>query len=70
MRVVVIVDLNHCNRCFIRTGNQPLTDYGDVIYDQPQHESFCEKLGLVQYKASLVTTGAIMVICGIRFITN
>ena len=21
-----------------------LTDYGDIIYDQPQDESFCEKL--------------------------
>ena len=22
---------------------KPLIDYGDIIYDQPQNESFCEK---------------------------
>ena len=26
-------------------------DYGDIIYDQPHNELFCEKLELVQYKA-------------------
>ena len=34
-------------------------DYGDIIYDQPQNESFCEKLESVQYKAALAITGAI-----------
>ena len=29
---------------FLRT----LFDYGDIIYDQPQNESFCEKLESVQ----------------------
>ena len=38
---------------------RPLTDYRDIIYDQPQNESFCEKLELVQYKAVLAITGAI-----------
>ena len=38
---------------------RPLTDYGDIIYDQPQNESFCEKLESVQYKAVLAITGAI-----------
>ena len=38
---------------------RPLIDYGDVIYDQPQNESFCEKIGSVQYKAALAITGAI-----------
>ena len=36
----------------------PLIDYGDIIYDQPQNESFCEKLESVQYKAALAITGA------------
>ena len=35
-----------------------LIDYGDIIYDQPQNESFCEKLESVQYKAALAITGA------------
>ena len=38
---------------------QPLNDYGDVIYDQPQNESFCEKLKSVYDKTTLATTGAI-----------
>ena len=29
------------------------------MYDQPQNESFCEKLESVQYKATLAITGAI-----------
>ena len=36
-----------------------LVDYGDIIYDQPQDESFCEKLESVQYIAALAITGAI-----------
>ena len=35
-----------------------LIDYGDIIYEQPQNESFCEKLVSIQYKAALVITGA------------
>ena len=38
---------------------RPLIDYGDIIYDQPQNESFCEKIESVQFKATLVITGAI-----------
>ena len=38
---------------------RPLIDYGDIIYDQPQNESFCEKLESVQYNATLAITGAI-----------
>ena len=38
---------------------RPLIDYGDIIYDQPNNESFCEKLESVQYKAALAITGAI-----------
>ena len=42
-----------------KTFLRPLIDYGDIIYDQPQNESFCEKLESVQYKAALAITGAI-----------
>ena len=38
---------------------RPLIDYGDSIYDQPNNESFCEKLESIQYKAALAITGAI-----------
>ena len=38
---------------------RPLVDYGDIIYDQPNNESFCEKLESIQYKAVLAITGAI-----------
>ena len=42
-------------KSFIR----PLLDYGDVIYDQPQNESLCDKIESVQYNAALAITGAI-----------
>ena len=38
---------------------RPLIDYGDIIYDQPNNYSFCEKLESIQYKAALAITGAI-----------
>ena len=38
---------------------RPLVDYGDIIYDQPQNESFCEKIESAQYRAALAVTGAI-----------
>ena len=38
---------------------RPLIDYGDIIYDQPNSDSFCEKLESIQYKAALAITGAI-----------
>ena len=38
---------------------RPLIDYGDIIYDQPNNGSFCEKLEPIQYKAALAITGAI-----------
>ena len=28
-------------------------DYGDLIYDQPNNESFCQQIESVQYNASL-----------------
>ena len=36
-----------------------LMDYGDIIYDQPNDDSFCGKLESIQYKAALAITGAI-----------
>ena len=38
---------------------KPLIDYRDIIYDQPQNESFCEKLESVQYKTAPAITVAI-----------
>ena len=42
-------------RSFIR----PHLDYGDVIYDQSENESFSSKIESVQCNASLAMTGAI-----------
>ena len=42
-------------KSFIR----PHLDYGDIIYDQPNNESFCQKLESYQYNAALAITGAI-----------
>ena len=39
---------------------RPLTDYGDIIYDQPQSESFSDKIESVQYKAVLAITGEVL----------
>ena len=38
---------------------KPHLDYGDVIYNQPENESFSSKVASVQYNASLAITGAI-----------
>ena len=42
----------------------PHLDYGDTIYDQPQNESFCNKLESIQYNEALAITGAIRDIQG------
>ena len=42
-------------KSFIR----PHLDYCDVIYDQPNNESFCSKIERIQYNAPLAITGAI-----------
>ena len=36
-----------------------LIDYGDIIYNQPQNESLCEKIESVQNKAAPAITGTI-----------
>ena len=54
-------DILPCNflvtiyKSFIR----PHLDYGDVIYDQPNNDSFSDKIEQLQYKACLAITGAI-----------
>ena len=42
-----------------KTFLRPLIDYGDIIYNQPQNESFCSEIESVQYKAAIAITGAI-----------
>ena len=42
-------------KSFIR----PHLDYGDVIYDQPNNDSFSDKIEQLQYKACLAMTGTI-----------
>ena len=42
-------------KAFLRS----LVDYGDIIYDQPQKEYFCEKLESVHYEVALAITGVI-----------
>ena len=38
---------------------RPHLDYGDLTYDQPDNESFCQQIESIQYNASLIITGAI-----------
>ena len=38
---------------------RPHLDHGNVIYDQPNSDSFSDKIEQLQYKASLAITGAI-----------
>ena len=38
---------------------RPHIDYGNIIYDQPNNDSFCNMIERVQYNAALAITGAI-----------
>ena len=38
---------------------RPHLDYGDILYDQPNNKSFCQKIETTQYNAALAITGAI-----------
>ena len=38
---------------------RPHVDYGDIIYDQPNNEQFCNMIERVQYNSALAITGAI-----------
>ena len=42
-----------------KSFTRPHLDYGDIIYDQPNNESFCNLIERVQYNAALAITGAI-----------
>ena len=42
-------------KSFVRTH----LDYGDLIYDQPNNESFCQQTESIWYNASLAINGAI-----------
>ena len=46
---------------------RPHLDYGDVLYDQPNNESLCQKIESVQYNAALAITGAIKSTSQIKF---
>ena len=39
--------------------NRSHLDYGDIIYDQPNNESFCNLVERVQYNAASAITGVI-----------
>ena len=58
----VIQKLNHNNNSLItiyKSFVRPHLDYVDIIYDQPNNESFTQKFERIQYKAALAITGAI-----------
>ena len=38
---------------------KPHLDYSDIIYDQPNNESFTQKIEKIQYNDALAITGAI-----------
>ena len=38
---------------------RPHLDYGDIIYDQPNNETFKQKIERIEYNAALAITGAI-----------
>ena len=38
---------------------RPHLDYGDILYDQPNNATFCQKIESFQYKVTLSITGAI-----------
>ena len=42
-----------------KSNVRPHLDYGDIIYDRPNNDSFVKKLESVQYNAALAITGAI-----------
>ena len=62
--ILVITKLRHIlpRKSLVTTYKallRPLLDYGDIIYGEPHHMSFCEKLEPVQYKAALPIRGTI-----------
>ena len=49
-------------KAFVR----PHLDCGDIIYDNPGNESFCNKIDSVQYNAALAITRAIRGNSGVK----
>lgn len=49
----------HTLLCIYKSFVRPHLDYGDIIYDNPSNESFCQRIESVQYNAALAITGAI-----------
>ena len=50
---------------------RPLIDFGNIIYDQPQKESFCEELESIQYKAaSAISISCIYQELGLESLTS
>ena len=47
------------NNTLYKSLVRPNLDYGDIIYDQTNNESFCNQLETVQYNAAFVTNGSI-----------
>ena len=45
---------------------KPHLDYGDIIYEQPNKESFNQKIERIQYNAALAIKGAIKETCQSR----
>ena len=40
----------------IKSSAQPYPEYGDILYDQPNNKSLCQKIETVQYNTALVIT--------------
>ena len=49
---------------------RPNLDYGDIIFDKPNNESFKSRIESIQYKACIAITGAIQEHLGSVFIGN
>ena len=47
------------NNTLYKSFLRPNLDYGEIIYDQTNNESFCNKFETVLYNAALVTTGSV-----------
>lgn len=56
----IIRKLNNTRAHFLPFASLlPHLEYRDIIYDQPNKKSFCDKIKRVQYNAALAFTGAV-----------
>ena len=46
-------------QCIHKSVVRPYLDYSDIIYDQPNNESFIQKIERIQYNATLAIIGPI-----------